>query len=204
MGLRHAVVTSVTRDDLPDGGAAHWAATIAAIREANPETTIETLIPDMEGVRSRVETIAATRPEIIAHNIECVERLTSAIRSRASYAVSLHTIEYVAASGIAAKSGLMVGLGESEGEVLRTLRDLRDAGASIVTIGQYLQPTLRQVRVSEYITPAQFERYRLAALEMGFSFVVSAPLVRSSYMAHRALEGLRHSEGHRALKAAGV
>jgi len=190
MGLRHAVITSVTRDDLPDHGAAHWAATIEAVRAENPNTTVEVLIPDMGGERSRVAVIAAARPHIIGHNVECVERLTPAIRSRASYATSLRTLEHSASMGALTKSGLMAGLGETEGEVLQTLRDLRAVGVQIVTIGQYLQPTSQQSVVSEYVTPEQFESYRLAAQDMGFLYVASAPLVRSSYMAHRALEAL--------------
>jgi lipoic acid synthetase len=187
MGLRHAVVTSVTRDDLPDHGAAHWAAVVAAIRKANPRTTIELLIPDMRGRREFVEIVAASKPDITGHNIECVRRLTGEVRSRASYRTSLHTLEHIAAAGTTTKSGLMVGLGETDNEVLQTLADLRRAGCRIVTIGQYLRPTPRHMAVSRYVHPEQFDLWREAALAMGFSYVAAGPLVRSSYMAEEAL-----------------
>lgn len=191
MGLRHVVVTSVTRDDLPDHGAAHWATTVSAVRAINPETTIELLISDFDARPDLLDTVIASKPDIIGHNIETVERLTPLVRSRATYATSLRTLRYLAEHGAVAKSGLMVGLGESGEEVIAALADLRSAGVRIVTIGQYLRPTEEHYPVAEYVTPRTFERYRQAALEMGFDFCASAPLVRSSYLADEALQNLR-------------
>lgn len=193
MGLRHAVITSVTRDDLPDGGAAHWAAVVEAVRNANPKTTIELLIPDLNAVSEHLDIVIASHPDIIGHNIETVERLTPEIRSRARYRTSLETICYLASQGIVAKSGIMVGMGETEEEVLQTLDDLRGAGCRIVTLGQYLRPTLKHWPVAEYVTPEKFEKYKREALARGFSYVASAPLVRSSYMAEQALEAMSQS-----------
>ena len=191
MGLRHVVVTSVTRDDLPDGGAAHWAECVRAIRAENPDVTIELLIPDLDARPDLLDTVIASKPDIIGHNIETVERLTPVVRSKAKYRTSLETLRYLSAQGVATKSGLMVGLGESDDEVLQTLHDLRDAGVGIVTLGQYLRPTLEHYPVAAYITPEKFEWYRLKALEMGFSYCASAPLVRSSYMAEEALKSVK-------------
>ncbi|MBQ2429981.1 MAG: lipoyl synthase [Alistipes sp.] len=191
MGLRHVVVTSVTRDDLPDGGAQHWAATVEAIRRMNPDATIELLIPDLDARADLIEIVAASKPDIIGHNIETVERLTPQVRSRAKYRTSLRTLEIISNMGAVSKSGLMVGLGESDDEVLQTLRDLRDVGVEIVTLGQYLRPTLEHYPVAAYITPEKFEWYRTQALEMGFSYCASAPMVRSSYLADAALESVR-------------
>jgi lipoic acid synthetase len=185
MELRHAVLTSVTRDDLPDGGAAHWAETIEAVRAANPETTIEILIPDFDG--ERLDIVLAARPDIVGHNIETVERLTSGVRSRAKYRTSLEVLRDIAARGFRAKSGLMLGMGETEDEVLQALDDLREAGVGIVTLGQYLQPTATHLPVAEYVTPERFEWYKEQALARGFAHVASGPLVRSSYMADQAL-----------------
>ncbi len=187
MGLRHAVVTSVDRDDLPDGGAAHWAATVRAIRELNPATTIELLIPDFDGLTPQLDTVLEAGAEITGHNIETVERLTPQIRSRAEYSRSLNVLKHIADSGLSeAKSGLMVGLGETQAEVLHTLDDLAAAGVQRITIGQYLQPTAKHWPVEKYVTPEQFERYRTAALERGITHTESAPMVRSSYMADQA------------------
>ncbi|MBQ5396494.1 MAG: lipoyl synthase [Alistipes sp.] len=191
MGLRHVVVTSVTRDDLPDGGAQHWAATVEAIRRMNPDATIELLIPDLDARADLIEIVAASKPDIIGHNIETVERLTPLVRSRAKYRTSLRTLEIISNMGAVSKSGLMVGLGESDDEVLQTLRDLREVGVEIVTLGQYLRPTLEHYPVAAYITPEKFEWYRTQALEMGFSYCASAPMVRSSYLADAALESVR-------------
>ena len=191
MQLRHVVVTSVTRDDLPDGGAGHWAATVRAIREENPDATIELLIPDLDARPDLLDTVLASKPDIIGHNIETVERLTPEVRSRARYRTSLETLRYLSSRGVATKSGLMVCLGENDDEVLQTLSDLREAGVGIVTLGQYLRPTLEHYPVAAYITPEKFEWYRLRALEMGFSYCASAPLVRSSYLADAALEALK-------------
>jgi len=191
MGLRHVVVTSVTRDDLPDGGAAHWAATVEAIRNVNHDATIELLIPDLDARPDLLDTVLASAPDIIGHNIETVERLTPQVRSRAKYRTSLATLSYLARRGAVVKSGLMVGLGESDEEVLRTLRDLHEAGTKIVTLGQYLRPTLEHHPVAEYITPEKFDWYRTQALEMGFAYCASAPMVRSSYLADHALEAVK-------------
>ncbi|WP_304953082.1 lipoyl synthase [uncultured Alistipes sp.] len=191
MKLRYVVVTSVTRDDLPDGGARHWAATVEAIRRRNPDAAIELLIPDFDARPDLLDTVIASKPDIIGHNIETVERLTPEVRSRARYRTSLETLRYLSSRGVATKSGLMVGLGENDDEVLQTLGDLREAGVGIVTLGQYLRPTLEHYPVAAYITPEKFERYRLRALEMGFGYCASAPLVRSSYMAEEALRSTK-------------
>ncbi len=191
MHLRYAVLTSVTRDDLPDGGAAHWAQTVRAIRSQNSETAIELLIPDFDARQDLLDIVIASKPDIIGHNIETVERLTPEVRSRATYRTSLETLRYLSEQGVVTKSGLMVGLGESEAEVLQTLHDLREAGVRIVTLGQYLRPTLAHHPVEAYITPEAFEQYRLRALEMGFDYCASAPLVRSSYLAEDALQSVR-------------
>ncbi len=190
MGLRHVVVTSVTRDDLADGGARHWAATVEAIRKENHDATIELLIPDFDARPELLDIVTASKPDIIGHNIETVERLTPQVRSRARYATSLATLRYLTAAGAATKSGLMVGLGETDDEVLQTLHDLREAGVRIVTLGQYLRPTLEHCPVAEYITPEKFEWYRQQALRMGFDYCASAPMVRSSYRAQEALAAI--------------
>ena len=191
MGLRHVVVTSVTRDDLPDGGAQHWAQCVEAIREENRGATIELLIPDLDARADLIEIVAASKPDIIGHNIETVERLTPLVRSRAKYRTSIKTLEIISQSGAVSKSGLMVGLGESDDEVLQTLEDLRRAGVEIVTLGQYLRPSLEHYPVAAYITPEKFDWYREKALEMGFSYCASAPMVRSSYLADAALESVK-------------
>lgn len=184
-GLRHAVITSVDRDDLPDGGASHWVALIRAIREASPTTTLETLIPDFRGNRQALDMVLDERPEVVSHNMETVARLTPTVRSVATYIGSLNVIRHIATRGIRAKSGLMLGLGETMQEVHDTLTDLRRAGCEVVTIGQYLQPTERHIEVERYVTPEEFEQLRHDALAMGFRHVESAPLVRSSYHAER-------------------
>ena len=186
MNLRHVVVTSVTRDDLPDHGAAHWAATVEAIRQSSPQATIELLISDLDAVPSRLDTVIASKPDIIGHNIETVRRLTPALRSKATYEKSLATLSYLASQGVVVKSGLMVGLGETEDEVEKTMHELYDAGVRILTIGQYLQPTAEHYPVAEYITPQLFEQYKQKALQIGFDYCASAPLVRSSYLADEA------------------
>jgi lipoic acid synthetase len=191
MGLRHVVVTSVTRDDLADGGAAHWAQTVEAIKAKNPNATVELLIPDLDAVPASLEVVMASKPDIIGHNIETVERLTPIVRAKATYRTSLAALRYMSERGVVTKSGLMVGLGESEEEVVQTLRDLHDAGVKVVTLGQYLRPSEEQVPVAEYITPETFERYRQIALEMGFSHCASGPLVRSSYLADEALSSIK-------------
>lgn len=190
MNLRYVVVTSVTRDDLPDGGARHWAATVEAIRAANPDTVIELLIPDFDANPDLLDVVVASKPDVIGHNLETVERLTPSVRSKARYRTSLETLRYLHNRGVVTKSGLMVGLGESEEEVLQAMDDLREAGVEIVTFGQYLRPTLAHYPVSEYVAPEKFDRYRQQALEKGFSYCASAPLVRSSYLAEEALKSV--------------
>lgn len=194
MHLRYVVVTSVTRDDLPDGGAAHWAQTVLAIRSQNPDAAIELLIPDFDARPDLLDAVLASKPDIVGHNVETVERLTPVVRSKAKYRMSLETLRYLSGQGAATKSGLMLGLGESDDEVLQTLHDLRDAGVQIVTLGQYLRPTLEHYPVAAYLTPEKFERYRLEALKMGFAYCASAPLVRSSYLAEEALQNVRNSK----------
>lgn len=191
MKLSHAVVTSVDRDDLPDLGAAHWAQTIAEIRRLNPETTLEVLIPDFQGRRDLVEQVIEARPDIISHNMETVRRLSPLVRSAARYDTSLEVIRQIAASGITAKSGIMVGLGETPAEVEELMDDLRAAGCQIMTIGQYLQPSHRHYPVAEYVTPEQFKRYEETGLAKGFTQVESGPLVRSSYHAEKSLRYLK-------------
>jgi lipoic acid synthetase len=183
MRLSHCVITSVDRDDLPDGGAAFWADTIRRIRKINPGTTMECLIPDFDGKQEHIQKIIDAGPEVISHNIETVRRLTPAIRTKAKYDLSLSVIRYLSEKGEVAKSGFMVGLGEDEREVLQTIVDLHEAGCKILTIGQYLQPGLKYMDVVEYISPEKFEEYRSLALVKGFSFVESSPLVRSSFHA---------------------
>lgn len=191
MKLSHAVVTSVDRDDLPDLGAAHWAQTIREIRRLNPDTTLEVLIPDFQGRRELVEQVIEARPDIISHNMETVRRLSPLVRSATRYDTSLDVIRQIAASGITAKSGIMVGLGETPAEVEEVMDDLRAAGCQIMTIGQYLQPSHRHYPVAEYVTPAQFKRYEETGLAKGFTQVESGPLVRSSYHAEKSLRYLK-------------
>lgn len=191
MKLSHAVVTSVDRDDLPDLGAAHWAQTIREIRRLNPETTIEVLIPDFQGRKELVEQVIEARPDIISHNMETVRRISPLVRSAARYDTSLEVIRQIAASGITAKSGIMVGLGETPAEVEELMDDLRAAGCQIMTIGQYLQPSHRHYPVAAYVTTEQFKRYEETGLAKGFTQVESGPLVRSSYHAEKSLRYLK-------------
>ncbi|MDR1937074.1 MAG: lipoyl synthase [Tannerellaceae bacterium] len=188
MGLAHAVVTSVDRDDLPDMGARHWAETIRAIKQANPHTTLEVLIPDFQGHMELVDRVIEASPEIISHNMETVRRLTPHIRSSAKYEVSLSVLRHIARQQVRAKTGFMVGLGETEEEVWELMDDAVSAGASVLTVGQYLQPSEKNIPVSAYIPPAQFEAYKEAALTKGFQFVESGPLVRSSYYAEKHIK----------------
>ncbi|MDX9905938.1 MAG: lipoyl synthase [Bacteroidales bacterium] len=186
MKLKHCVITSVDRDDLEDGGANIWAATIRAVKELNPATTIETLVPDFRGRKELLQIVIEARPEVISHNLETVRRLTPQVRSAAIYERSLEVVGWVAESGgIRSKSGIMLGLGETEEEVVQVMKDLRRVGCEVMTIGQYLQPTAAHLPVKEYIRPEQFEKYRQAGLEMGFRHVESGPLVRSSYHAEK-------------------
>ena len=188
--LKHVVLTSVDRDDLPDGGARIWAATIRAIKNKMPQTTIEALIPDFDGNESLILEVAKAGPEVISHNLETVERITPLVRSRAKYHTSLQVLKIIAGSGVITKSGIMLGLGETPEEVIRTLHDMRGVGVSVVTIGQYLQPTRKHLPVKEYVTPEMFDHYREEGLKMGFSHVESAPLVRSSFKAEKHLHSL--------------
>lgn len=190
MQLRYVVLTSVTRDDLDDGGARHWAATVEAIRQENPDAAIELLIPDLDAKHDLLDIVLASKADIVGHNIETVERLTPEVRSRAKYRTSLETLRYLSSSGAVTKSGIMVGLGETDDEVIQTLHDLREAGVRIVTLGQYLRPSLEHYPVAAYITPEKFDWYRQKALEMGFDYCASAPLVRSSYLAEEALKSV--------------
>ena len=183
MRLKHCVITSVDRDDLTDGGATFWADTIKRVREINPGTTMETLIPDFDGKTENIQKIIDAGPDVISHNVETVRRLTPIIRSKAKYDRSLDVIRFITEKGKVAKSGFMIGLGESEEEIIQTISDLYEAGCKILTIGQYLQPGLDYMEVVEYITPEKFEEYRVNALKRGFSFVESSPLVRSSFHA---------------------
>lgn len=189
LGLKHCVVTSVTRDDLQDGGAEFWAATIRKIKELNPETTIETLIPDFNADPEFIRKVIDAAPDVISHNMETVRRLTSKVRSTARYDRSLKVISVVSEAGIVSKSGIMVGLGETVDEVLQTMDDLRTAGCKVLTVGQYLQPDSNLLPVQEYITPEVFELYRTEGMRKGFSYVESSPLVRSSYHAERHVNG---------------
>lgn len=181
MKLKHAVVTSVDRDDLPDLGARHWAETIRAIKRVNPDTTIEVLIPDFQGRLDLVDRVVDARPEIISHNMETVRRITPSVRSAARYETSLSVLHRIAERGVTAKTGIMVGLGETEEEVLGLMDDVLAMGVSVLTIGQYLQPSRTNIPVVEYVHPDRFEWYRQKALDKGFKHVESAPLVRSSY-----------------------
>lgn len=187
MKLNHAVITSVDRDDLPDLGASHWAKTLTTIRNVNPDITLEALIPDFQGRQELIAQVTDTRPEILSHNMETVRRLTPLVRSVARYDNSLAVIRQIAESEVTAKSGIMVGLGETPDEVEETMDDLIANGCKILTIGQYLQPTRKHYPVHEYVTPEQFARYREIGEKKGFAKVESGPLVRSSYHAEKHL-----------------
>jgi lipoic acid synthetase len=185
LGLKHCVITSVDRDDLPDGGAAFWAEVIVTIKRVNPGTTIETLIPDFDGKPENISKLIIADPDVISHNVETVRRLTPEIRTRAKYDRSLGVIKYIAENGKTAKSGFMLGLGETEPEIHETIDDLYNAGCRILTIGQYLKPSANHMDAVEYITPDKFEKYRESALLKGFNIVESKPLVRSSFHAEK-------------------
>lgn len=185
MKLSHAIITSVDRDDLPDLGAAHWAKTIREIKRLNPSTTTEVLIPDFQGKLELVDQVIEAGPNIISHNMETVKRISPQVRSAANYETSLKVIGRIASQGVTAKSGIMVGLGETPEEVEALMDDLLAVGCQILTIGQYLQPSHRHYPVAAYITPEQFARYKEIGLKKGFNIVESAPLVRSSYHAEK-------------------
>ncbi len=186
MDIKHAVITSVDRDDLKDMGSIIWAETVKAIRRMNPETTLETLIPDFQGVTRNIDRIIEVAPEVVSHNMETVKRLTREVRIQAKYERSLEVLNYLKKQGIKrTKSGIMLGLGETEAEVIKSLEDLRSVNLDIVTLGQYLQPSKRHLPVKEFISPEQFKKYEEIGLEMGFRHVESGPLVRSSYKAQK-------------------
>lgn len=190
MGLKHCVITSVDRDDLPDLGASFWAETIRAVKEGNPGITMETLIPDFQGREELLQQVIDAGPEVISHNVETVRRLTPQVRNKNIYDRSLKVIRYLASRGVIAKSGIMLGLGETREEVLETMDDLLAAGCRVMTIGQYLQPSPAHYPVKEYVTPEIFKEYKQIGLEKGFAFVESSPLVRSSYHADRHIHAL--------------
>jgi lipoic acid synthetase len=181
MKLKHAVITSVDRDDLPDLGAAHWARTIRCVKLLNPGVTMEVLIPDFQGKKACMDVIVQASPDIISHNMETVRRLTPLVRSGAKYDTSLAVLRYIAQSDIPVKSGFMLGLGEKEEEVIETIKDIFHAGCKLLSIGQYLQPSDKNLPVSAYIAPEKFVNYKELALQMGYKHVESAPLVRTSY-----------------------
>ena len=186
MKIKHAVLTSVDRDDLKDMGSILWAETIGAVRRMSPSTTLETLIPDFQGITEHLDRIIAAGPEVISHNIETVKRLTREVRIQAKYERSMEVLNYLKNAGARrTKSGIMLGLGEAEEEVYETLRDLRANQVDVVTIGQYLQPSKKHLPVKDFISPEQFKKYEEYGLELGFRHVESGPLVRSSYKAHK-------------------
>ncbi len=186
MGIKHAVITSVDRDDLKDMGSIIWSETVKAIRRMNPSTTLETLIPDFQGIERHLDRIIEVKPEVVSHNMETVKRLTREVRIQAKYERSLEVLRYLSKSGVnRTKSGIMLGLGELEEEVLETMEDLRKVNVDVVTIGQYLQPSKKHLPVKEFILPEQFKKYEEEGLKMGFRHVESGALVRSSYKAHK-------------------
>ncbi len=186
MNIKHAVLTSVDRDDLKDMGSIIWAETVKAVRRMNPETTMETLIPDFQGISTHLDRMLKVAPEVISHNMETVKRLTREVRIQAKYERSLEVLDYLKKNGAnRTKSGIMLGLGEEENEVIATMEDLRKADVDVVTIGQYLQPSKKHLPVKQFILPEQFKKYEEIGLEMGFRHVESGALVRSSYKAHK-------------------
>lgn len=188
MKVKHCVLTSVDRDDLRDGGSIMWAEVVKAVRRMSPGTTMETLIPDFKGEWHNIDRIVAVAPEIVSHNMETVRRLTRQVRIQAQYDRSLAVLKYLKDKGLPrTKSGIMLGLGEQHEEVLETMADLRKAQVDIITLGQYLQPTTKHLPVQEFVEPEQFDWYKEQALAMGFRYVESGPLVRSSYHAEKHL-----------------
>ena len=185
MEVKHCVITSVDRDELPDGGSLIWVETVKAVRRKSPGTTMETLIPDFKGIEEQVQRIIDVAPEIVSHNIETVRRLTKEVRIQAKYDRSLAVLKQLKEGGMRTKSGIMLGLGETEEEVIQTMDAFRSVGVDIMTIGQYLQPTTKHLPVKEFVTPEQFEKYKQIGLAKGFRFVESSPLVRSSYRAEK-------------------
>ena len=187
MKVKHAVLTSVDRDDLTDGGAQIWVETVESIRKMSPKTTLETLIPDFAGKWENLQRIIDVAPEIVSHNLETVRRLTKAVRIQAKYDRSLELLFRLKKGGMKTKSGVMLGLGELEEEVVETMEDLRNVNVDVLTLGQYLQPTPKHLPVSDFITPERFLKYKELGLKMGFRYVESGPLVRSSYRAEKHL-----------------
>jgi len=187
MGVKHAVITSVDRDDLKDGGANIWAQTVRAIRKQSPGTTLETLIPDFAGKWENLQIVIDVAPEIVSHNLETVRRLTKEVRIQAKYDRSLEVLNRLKKGGMRTKSGIMLGLGETHEEVLETMEDLRSVNVDIITLGQYLQPTVKHLPIAEFVTPERFKEYEEVGLKMGFRYVESGPLVRSSYHAEKHL-----------------
>lgn len=185
LGLRHAVITSVDRDDLPDQGAFHWIKVLKKIKELNPDVTIEALIPDFRGKTELLDLIIDIHPEVVSHNLETVRRLTPEVRSVATYEGSLAVLKYLSDNGMRTKSGIMLGLGETEKEIYETMDDLLGAGCKIMTIGQYLQPSKSHYEIKEYVHPDKFRHYEKIGLQKGFEYVESGPLVRSSYHAEK-------------------
>jgi lipoic acid synthetase len=187
MKVKHAVITSVDRDDLADGGSEIWAETVSKIRQLSPDTTLETLIPDFAGKWDNLQRIIDVAPEIVSHNLETVRRLTKEVRIQAKYDRSLEVLRRLKKGGMKTKSGIMLGLGELHEEIIETMEDLRSVGVDIITLGQYLQPTKNHLPVAEFVTPDRFRMYKELGLEMGFRYVESGPLVRSSYHAEKHL-----------------
>jgi lipoic acid synthetase len=187
MGVKHAVITSVDRDDLKDGGANIWAQTVRAIRKQSPGTTLETLIPDFAGKWENLQIVIDVAPEIVSHNLETVRRLTKEVRIQAKYDRSLEVLNRLKRGGMRTKSGVMLGLGETHEEVIETMEDLRSVNVDILTLGQYLQPTVKHLPIAEFVTPERFKEYEELGLKMGFRYVESGPLVRSSYHAEKHL-----------------
>ncbi|HOF17103.1 MAG TPA: lipoyl synthase [Bacteroidales bacterium] len=186
MNLNYCVITSVDRDDLSDKGAKHWHDCILAVRQLNPQTKIEVLIPDFDGNPEWIQSICDAAPDVIGHNLETIKRLTPLVRSRANYTTSLQTLEYIAKAGFVAKSGIMVGIGETQDEVIELMKDLRSINCELLTIGQYLQPTPQNLAITEYVHPDVFDFYKKEALALGFKAVESGPYVRSSFMAEQS------------------
>jgi lipoyl synthase len=185
MKVKHAVITSVDRDELKDGGSVIWQNTIIAVKALNPETTLETLIPDFKGIGADIQRVIDAAPEVVSHNIETVERLTRQVRIQAKYWRSMEVIRFLKQGGMRTKSGIMLGLGETREEVIQTMTDLRDNGCDVITIGQYLQPTKKHLAVHRFVHPDEFAEYREIGYQLGLDYVESGPLVRSSYHSER-------------------
>jgi len=187
MKVKHCVITSVDRDDLKDGGSIIWSETVNAVRKISPTTTLETLIPDFKGDWDNLQRIIDVAPEVVSHNLETVKRLTKSVRIQAKYERSLEVIKRLKDGGMRTKSGIMLGLGETEEEVIEAMQDLADAGCDILTMGQYLQPTPKHLPVAEFVKPEQFAKLKEIGLKLGLKYVESGPLVRSSYHAEKHL-----------------